>query len=497
MEIRTVAIIYLIVFLVGLTFVSIWSARQKSQGSSDAVTEHFLGGKKIPFFVLGMSYCASFASAGAFMGDPALVSLDGYPWVWMMIASIPGPALICLLLIRKMKIQCDRLGVKTPVEYVSVRFDSKFLRILMAVICTCCFFVTIIGQLKASTVLLVHFLELDFNLAIVLVAAAILLCTIAGGLRSVAWTDALQGIVMALLCISLCLGGIITAGGFKNIDAVLEKFNPDMIRVVSEGMFSDYGILAVIGMFLFGMFIMPAQPYLTARYMALGNLDRKLIGKYTLLTLIFTALFVLNFFNGLSGRALFPDAEADYIVVTLATGIFPPVISCVMMIGLFAAIVSTATSMLLTAGQSVGRDILTVFKSDASLKLQVNLSNITCAVIVVAALIFNYVNTPALFQLFNIIGLTGVGASLAMPLYMGVLYKKSTKEAAIASALTGIIATIICQIYYDYVGLGLSMGIPIVCAALAFFIVNAIVVGTKGVDPRIQDRGAYTLEPLK
>lgn len=488
MSVQVTAIAYFIAFFVLLAGISVWSSKKKSAGNGDEVTEHFLGGNSIPFFVLAMSYCASFASAGSFMGDPAVVSYIGYPYMWFGIFLVPGCVFMSLILIRKMRLQCDRLGVQTPIEYVAVRYDSKFLRVFLGIVIIGCFTMTTIAQTKAAAVLLEHFTGVDFRIAIIIIAVAVVVCTVSGGLRSVAWTDTIQGCMMVALCVVLITVGLVKCGGFNGIDAFLADYDPAMLNAAQPGLWDDCGWLGILGYALWSILIQPAQPYLTARYMAMDKIDRKTVGKFCLVALVASMLFCSMPICGLTGRMLFPNAEPDYIVVTLATGVLHPLLSCAIMLGLFAAIISTATSMLLTVGQSVGRDILCAFNPKTSLKTQVNVANVTCVIVMIAAVAFNLWKTPEIFQFFNLMGQTGVGAACCMPLYCGVLYKKATKEAAIVSAISGIAATVVFN--NIPVGFSVAMGAPLVVAVPVFFIVNALVIKMKGRDARIEVLGA-------
>lgn len=488
MSLKTTAVAYFVIYFLMLLGVSIWSAKKKSAGNSDELTEHFLGGKSMPFFVLAMSYCASFASAGSFMGDPAVVSYIGYPYMWFGCSLVPGCVLMSLFLIRKMRLQCERLGCQTPTEYVSLRYDSKFLKVFLAVVITGCFTMTTIAQTKAAAILLVHFTGIDFAAAIIIIAIGILICTVSGGLRSVAWTDTIQGCMMVALCVILIAAGLSAAGGFEGVDAFLANYNPDMLRAAQSGLWDDCGWLGIIGMTLYSLLIQPAQPYLTARYMAMEKIDKKIIGKFCLVALVASLLFCSMPICGLTGRTLFPDAESDYIVVTLATGVLHPLLSCGVMLGLFSAIISTATSMLLTVGQSVGRDIVTTFRPQTSFKTQVTISNIACVAVMVFAALFNLVKTPDIFQFFNLIGQTGVGAALCMPLYCGVLWKKATKEGAIAASIVGIGATIVFNNLP--VGFCVAMGAPVIFSVPTFFIVSYFVNKVKGRNEHIEALGA-------
>ncbi len=488
MNLQVTAYIYIFAFLAMLLGISYWSAQKTRHGTGDAVTEHFLGGKNTPFFVLAMSYCASFASAGSFMGDPAIVSYVGYPYLWFGVFLVPGCVLVSLFIIRKMRLQCEKLGVATPIEYIAVRYDSKFLRVFLALVIAGCFTMTTISQTKAAAILLNHFTGLNFNVSIIIIAIAILVCTVSGGLRSVAWTDTIQGCFMVVLCVILISTGLAKAGGFNGVDAALANYDPKMLQPAEDGLFANYGWLGIIGYGLWSILIQPAQPYLTSRYMGMKDVTKKTVGKFCLIALFASLLFCSMPICGLTGRVLYPDAEPDYIVVTLATGVLHPLLSCGIMLGLFSAIISTATSMLLVVGQSIGRDILVTFKPETDFKTQVNVSNIVCVIVMAFAVGFNLFNAPPIFQFFNLIGQTGVGAACCMPLYCGVLWKKATKEGAIAASIVGVFITILFN-NIPSIGFGVAMGAPLLFSVPTYFLVSWFVNATKGRNEKIEALG--------
>ena len=487
MSLRVVACIYFALFIIMLGVVSAWSAREKSKGTKDQATEHFLGGRNTPFFVLAMAYCASFASAGSFMGDPALVSYIGYPYIWFGCFLVPGSVLVGLVIIRKMRLQCEKLHCLTPIEFIGARFDSPFLKVFLSLTMAICLTMSLVSQVKGAAVLLVHFTQIDFKIAVIIIAVAIGVCTVSGGMRSVAWTDTFQGILMVALCIVLIVSGLVKAGGFAGIDAFLANYDPNMLKAAQDGLWADCGIPGIIGMAVFAILVLPAQPYLMSNYIAMKDVTRKTVGKFLLLMLFTNLLFCSLPICGLAGRVLYPNAEADYIVVTLATGILHPLLSCGIMVGLFSAIISTATAMLLAIGQGVGRDVLVQFQPNTSIKRQVCVANIVSVIVVLICMVFNLSNPPEFLQFFNLIGQTGVGTAIALPLYCGILYKKATKEAAISSAIMGVIATVV----FNFIpcGFAVAMGAPIIVAAITFFGVNAIIVNARGVNEEIAALG--------
>lgn len=187
------------------------------------------------------------------------------------------------------------------------------------------------------------------------------------------------------------------------------------------------------------------------------------------------------FTTGLTGRVLFPEAEADYISVTLASELIPPIFSGLMMIGFFSAIISTATSILLVISQAAGRDIYGQLVRKSTDESQVKVGNIVSIFVIVCVVIGNIFKTPEFLQVFLLLGQTGVGAAVCMPLFCGVLWDKATKEGAIAAAIAGP-GSVIIMSYFTDTGWAWSMGACVLWAAAAMFLVSFIVHKTKGVD---------------
>lgn len=485
-NLQIISISYFVVFCVVLLGVSIWSSKKKAASNQDEATEQFLAGKSTPVLVLAMSYCASCVSAGSFMGDPGMVSTVGYPYYWFAVFLVPGCVLPGLFIIRKMRLQCERLNCMTSIEYIGRRYDSSFLQMFIGIVTVVAFSMMMISQFKGAAVLLQKFTGLPFRIGLIVIGIAIIVCTVVGGMRSVAYTDCLQGCMMVVLCIVVISVGLVSAGGFSGIESALAVSHPEMLEIVQPGLWDDCGVLGVIGFALFSFFILFSQPYLTSRYMAMKDVTKKSIGKFLLITLFAGFLFNLMFINGMSGRVLFPDVAADEISVTLTSTLLPPVVSSAMMLGFFAAIISTATSVLLVIGQGAGRDIYAKINKNASAKSQLLVCNITCILVVLIVIGFNIVKPPEFLQIFLLLGQTGVGAAVCMPLFCGTLWKKSSKEGAIASAITGAGSTL--WLSQMPVGLGVQLGAPVLFAAAAMFIVTFVVNQTKGVDPVLLER---------
>jgi len=439
MSLQVISIIYFVIFLLLLAFLAVWASKQTKKGSKGADVEYYLGGRTTPWFVLAFSFVTSSISAGAFIGDPGMMSTIGWPYYWIVIAIVPGMVLPSIFLMRKMRIQAEELGSLTIPEYLGDHYKSPFLRLFIAVLVVFCYLFVLVAQFKGAAILLEKFTGVSFNIGLIVITVVVVFYVVTGGLRSVAWTDFAQGIPMIMLVIVVLVVSINKVGGFNNLDAGLAAINPNMIRVVeSDSPNAIMNLGGIIGNFAFWFVIFISQPYLCSRFLAIPNVNRKTIGKFLLLSIFLAVIYNTFYLSGLTGRVLFPSAEADYISVTLVTELLSSPIAALMMVGFFGAILTTATSILLVVGQSIGRDIYAKsINKNATAEQEVIVTKIGIVVVAIFVMIFNWVRTPTLLSLFIYIGLSGLGSSIGVPLFAAIASPKSTKEGAITSAVVG------------------------------------------------------------
>lgn len=490
---HTVGTIYFAAFLAFLLGVAIWSSRENKNGSKDADEEYFLGGHATPMVVLAVSYCASAVSAGSFMGDPGMMSHVGWPYYWIAIFAVPGLVIPGIYVIRKMRLQSQRYGSMTITEYIGHRFNCPGLKLYLSFVIILCYLFMMVSQFKGAALLLEMATGLNFTVGLLIMCIVTLVYVNIGGLRSVAWTDFFQGLFMCIMCIVLIATGLHAIGGFTGLNDAIDANYPDMNRIIQRTDEADMpGAYGIIGVFFFGFCIYFAQPHIAARFMALPDVNRKSIGRFLIISLLCGWLFNLMFVLGPIARILYPNAEADYLTVTFASDQFPPIIAGALLIGFFSAIISTATSILLVAGQSVGRDIYAqIAKKSATPKKQILVTQIGSTVMIILVVIFNLIDPPEFLQLFIYLGMSGIGSACFCPLVCGTLWKKSSKEGAIASSIAGPVGYIVHSVI-----LGQSwswcMGACCIWAIIAFFVVTWIRNAVKGTDPTLE----YLWDPL-
>ena len=142
-----------------------------------------------------------------------------------------------------------------------------------------------------------------------------------------------------------------------------------------------------------------------------------------------------------------------------------------MMIGIFAAMMSTATSILLVIGQAIGRDFYSkTINPKATPEREVLVTRIAVTVVAIICMLFNYVNPPKLLSIFLYLGLSGIGSCIGVPLITGIISDKGTKQGAIASSITGPVAYMV----FTY-AIGINFWVSCLLAVLASALVMIVV----------------------
>ena len=162
-----------------------FSKRQKN------TDDYFKGGGRIPWPIVGLSIFGTTLSAITFMSIPAKTYATDWSYLLFNFGIVLVVPIITLLFIPKFR----SLGVTTAYEYLEQRF-SPFVRVL----CSLSFILYQVGRmgvvLLLPSIALNVVTGLDIFVCISLMGVLALIYTYMGGIEAVAWTDALQVIVL-------------------------------------------------------------------------------------------------------------------------------------------------------------------------------------------------------------------------------------------------------------------------------------------------------------
>eukprot|EP01084_Bolivina_argentea_P194825 334359_1 len=188
----------------------------KSSSHSSVVSTHFLASKNFGAVILLLTTFASVFSGNTIVGVPNESGKIGFISIrWLSLIMMIGLSLL-IIFPRLRRLSIIR-QYESPGEFINDRFNSKLLCILVTLSLCIPQLLYIAIQLYSLGAIISNFTDNELSFYAITVVASVLILTfeILGGIRSVAYTDAVQAIVMILIFISIPIViGIQTYGGF-------------------------------------------------------------------------------------------------------------------------------------------------------------------------------------------------------------------------------------------------------------------------------------------
>ena len=154
--------------------------------------EYFLGGRRLPWFAVGVSIIASLLSSITYLASPGIVWRFGFGVLWSQLIAIPIDIILILLFAIPFFV---RFKFTTAYEYLEHRFDLS-VRLLGATLFL--FWVTIL----MGVIVLVssRALAVATGIPLIVIIGSIgtvaTLYTMMGGIRAVVWTDVIQAALL-------------------------------------------------------------------------------------------------------------------------------------------------------------------------------------------------------------------------------------------------------------------------------------------------------------
>ena len=275
-----------------------------------------------------------------------------------------------------------------------------------------------------------------FGVGAVLLTVVIVAYVITGGMKAVALTDVLQGILMFLL-MTLAFAAIAHGlGGVWHVNRLLMTQMPELFSGAGLGSFFSLPIFA--SYLLLWPLCLPMFPQLMMRFFAAGD-DRSLKQTMVLYPLVAGVLFIFPVLIGVWGHASFPGIEgraADQILPMMLGAHSPEWLAGLVMVGALAAFMSTLDSQLLALSSMVTRDIYCRYwRPKASLTEQVRVGKVVVCALAAGGLAIALHPPEAILSLATH---AFSGLAVLFPMVVGTVYGMRWSVAgSIVSVLAG------------------------------------------------------------
>ena len=189
---------FLSLYLASLLLIG-WVARRARR--ADTLQDFYLAGNGFGFTVLFLTLFATQYSGNTFFAFTGATYRIGYAWI-MSLHFMTTVVIAYLIFAPRLHRLARARGYLTPADYVQDRFDNKALSLLVTVIMIVVLCNFLLAQLMAMGRAM-QGLGNDQGAAaytggVVVLALIMVIYGTLGGLRAVAWTDAIQGVILGL-----------------------------------------------------------------------------------------------------------------------------------------------------------------------------------------------------------------------------------------------------------------------------------------------------------
>src|SRR5690606_3933207 len=158
------------------------------------VGEYYVAGRKVPAIFNGMATGADWMSGASFVGMAGTLYALGYDGLAFVLGWTGGYVLVAILVAPYLR----KFGAYTVPDFLSARYGGNLARFIGVIVLFSCSFTYVVAQIYATGIISARFLGLDFNVAVYVGLAGILVCSMLGGMRAVTWTQVAQYIVLII-----------------------------------------------------------------------------------------------------------------------------------------------------------------------------------------------------------------------------------------------------------------------------------------------------------
>ena len=414
-------------YLVLLIVIGIYASRQQ-----DSIEDFFVAGGRVGTFSIACLWLASYVGGAAIIGGSAKSYEVGVSGGWYILCMAIGCLSFGLLFAARVCRAGKEKQLLTYPQYIEQSYDSRT-RIVATITTMIAFTGFAAGQLAAAGAVLSMLLVWDYGTSLLLASAIIIVYTAGGGFLAVTYTDWVQftllfaGVVIVGIPIAIANGGT-----WESFATTLpaDYFNP-----------TGWGLPTMLAM---------AVSIPLSFFVGMDSFTRMFAAKSERAAkhgTLWAAAFLLplavgTVWLGMTAAQVVPGVEnANSVLTAFVMEVFPVGLKGLMLVGILAALMSTADICILTASANGSQDIYQRYVNpDVSPRRLFRLS-------VILAVVFGAAAALMAWQMQDVVSILLVAftinsAALFVPTAAMVLLKEVDKSAAFWSITLALLTVI-------------------------------------------------------
>lgn len=420
---KTTVIAIVLVYLVAIVAIIMLTGRKVK-----TYYDFALGGGSIPWWVVTGTMFASTVGGATMIGYVGSYKTIGLQWAWVpFISFFVGSLVIGFLLAGRLK----KLNQYTTADIFKLRY-GKGARLIAAAL-NCLGEMAVVASMMASFATMANgYLGIDYMTCMVIAIVIFFVTAAAGGLKGVAYTDTLQGLVIFItvfIVAIISMGRLGENGGFAAIEPhLLNPFASNSPWMNMLGTIVSGGLMGAVMQSLFIQRINACSSAAEAKKAAIANA-------------ILCGVFMVGFISviGLSASTYLPADVTGNNVITEILATMPDILAAFYTAAILAAVLTTANSLLLSCSMTFVRDFVGGIKELNDKQSLVMSRAFILAIDLLAFVVIQYMDGVLSWILITYTIL----ATLFVPMYGGLLFKQMTPASGVLGlALGGGIAVV-------------------------------------------------------
>ncbi|MEM0302157.1 MAG: sodium:solute symporter family protein [Archaeoglobaceae archaeon] len=439
----------LLSYLIIGTLIAILAKRKVSTDE-----DYYIAGRNVSGIVSALTYAATTYSAFMMVGLVGLTYLSGVGALGFELFYLVGTLLLLSYYAPKIWKLGKEKGLVTPGDLIASKYGETTAKIMAVVVAIALIPYTSI-QFVGISFLLGN--SMSFEAGVMLSAVIIALWALLGGLRSVAWTDAVFGLFMlsmAILAVFYASSMVPANSDFSKLGELLYVPNTFWTPITFVSYTLPWFFFALTNPQVFQRIFIPKDE----------KSLRRMVVLFGFFGLVYTILVTLL---GLQLRLLteygsFPKVVNRDLVTPTFLNMIPEWLAVAIGMSIFAAAITTANSIVLTLSSMFSRDLL---------KNRSVLAGRLFVVVITSAIAIFAVHKPA--YIVDLAVMSSTILLCQLPLILGVFHFGIGGRLSASLTLIAGFSTAIAM-FYTKATLGVPISIWVLIVSFAVFFVTAV-----------------------
>ncbi|MBR6349421.1 MAG: sodium:solute symporter family protein [Lachnospiraceae bacterium] len=409
--------------------------------------DFYVAGRNAPAYLITGSLVASFIGVGLFMGDVGEAYSGFFAPIMVAVGVLSVGYVVGSVFFGR---YLRRSEAVTIPQYFGQRFDSKAMQKLAMITGTIIMLIYSLSCVQGIATLMTVVTGIAYNWCIVMAVVAFTLITVFSGAKGVLITDT---IMFAVFSVATIVGVAVianAAGGWTNTVTEMATYQviPDILAGSGNlNYFYPTGTENMIWACGYGiawMSVLMVAPWQSSRYLMAKN-EHAVIRSSVVASV---SVFFIEFLMCMAGvftNKLNPGMEnPPQALIWAAINIMPAILGIIVLSGVLASGISSATTFLSLISSNITNDIAPLKKKDGKANLLYGRLVVLGVGVIICLLCVFY--PPQIFWI-TYLGATVVACSWLPVAIASVWSKRVTKAGAFAGMLVGFVVSAVMKIY--------------------------------------------------